>query len=267
MKLSVIIVTFNHQKYLENCLASLLKSLEAINSEVIVVDNHSTNGTIERLKEIGKSKFKVIQNKKNLGFAQACNQGIKKAKGGYLLLLNPDTQVNQEGLRKLIEFLDKNKEAACGAPQLLNPDKSLQYSIRRFPDSFTVIARRTPLRRLSFVNKRNNFHLMKNISHHQTREIDWALGSCLLVRKETFKKIGLFDEGFFVYCEDIDWFWRLKKAGLKAYYFPQTKIIHHHLARSDKKLFSKESYYHLRSIVYFFRKYWQEILTGRYPEK
>lgn len=265
MILSVIIVNYNHRQYLRKCLTSLLTSLQGIKSEILVVDNYSIDGSLALLKKEFLQKITLIENRRNLGFSRAANLGIRKAKGKYLFLLNPDTQVNSQSLNELIKFLDKKKEAACVVPQLLHPDKSLQYSIRRFPDFLTVIARRTPLRSFSLVRRRNNFHLMKKISHQKMREIDWALGSCLLVRRETLEAVGLFDEGFFVYGEDIDWFWRLKKAGFKAYYLPQAKIIHHHLAKSDQQLFSKESYYHFKSIVYFFRKYWQEILTGRYP--
>lgn len=276
MKLSVIIVNYNHKKYLEDCLNSLFGGLKKIKAEILVIDNRSIDSSIDFLKKIKNKKInslrsffpseiKIIFNKKNLGFAKACNKGIRKARGEYILLLNPDTQVVGESIKLMMDFLEKRKDITCVVPKLLNPDKTLQYSIRRFPGVLTVLLRRTPLRWTNLLRKRDDFHLMKDINHNRTKKIDWALGSCLMTRRNIFDQVGLFDEHFFVYCEDIDWFYRLKKARLKAYYLPKAKVIHHHLAISDKKLLSKESFYHTKSMIYFFKKYWREIVTFKYP--
>lgn len=265
MKLSVIIVNYNHKKYLKTCLNSLLKNLKGITFEVFLIDNNSKDGSVGFLKQKASKKIKIILNKKNLGFARACNQGIRRAKGDYILLINPDIKVLKESVGKMIDFLERNRGLGCVAPKLLNPDQSLQYSIRRFPNVLTVLIRRTPLRLLPFIKNKDALHLMKNVNHNRIIKIDWALASCLMVKRKVFDQIGLFDENFFVYCEDIDWFYRLKKAGLGAYYLPEAKVIHHHLAKSDKKLLSKESLYHTKSMIYFFKKYWREILTFKYP--
>lgn len=265
MKLSVVIVSHNHEQYLQDCLSCLLKEFQSVRSEVFVIDNHSSDNSVDLIKEKFNKQVNLIENKQNLGFAKACNQGIKRAEGNYIFFLNPDTQVAKGSIRKMINFLEEYKETDCVVPKLLNLDKSLQYSIRRFPNLLMVLIRRTPLRLVPFIKSKDASHLMKDISHNQIIEIDWALASCMMVRKRVFKQIGLFDENFFVYCEDIDWFWRLKKAGLKAHYLPKAKVLHHHLAKSDKKLLSRETFYHTKSMIYFFRKYWKDILTGRYP--
>jgi hypothetical protein len=266
IKLSVIIVVYNHQQFLANCLSSLRISTAAFKPKVIVIDNCSTDGSVNFLKSNFKDFIRLIQNPKNYGFAKACNQGIQKAQGDYLLFLNPDTQITGQAIEKMILFLDHHPLVACLVPCLLNPDQTPQFSLRNFPGIITVLAKRTPLKFLPYFKKARDFHLEKNFPS-QPQAINWALGSCFLIRKKVFEKIGYFDEHFFVYCEDIDFFYRLKKAGLKTYFLPEAKVIHYHQAKSDKVLFSKESFYHFKSILYFFKKYFWEILTNKYPGK
>lgn len=267
MVLSAIIVVFNHKNYLERCLNSLVRELKNIGeSEIRVIDNHSTDGSTQLIKRQFGKKVKLVCHKENLGFARACNKGIRAAKGKYILILNPDTEITRGSLKSMINALEK-ESIGCLVPRLINPDGSLQYSIRRFPRLITVIARRTPLRLIHLFEKQNEFHLMKDVDHSQMIAIDWALGGCVLTKRQIFGKIGYFDEKFFLYCEDIDWFYRLRKQGLTAFYYPKASIIHHHIAKSDKKLLSRESFYHFKSLCYFFKKYFPEIVSLKYPLK
>ncbi len=265
MKITVVIVVYNHKEYLKNCLDFLLRAVDGLSYEIFLIDNHSNDGSANFLKKREGERIKVILNKKNLGFARACNQGIRKAKGEYLLLLNPDVELEKESVKLMINFLEKRKNPVVAVPLLFNPDGSVQYSIRKFPGFFSALIRRTPLRLFPFLPR--DFHFVKKINQKKPTQIDWALGGCFLAKREVFEKIGLLDEKFFVYCEDIDWFYRLRKERIKAYCFPEAKATHYHLAKSDKKIFSKESFYHFRSMVYFFKKYWREIFSFRYPPK
>jgi len=152
--------------------------------------------------------------------------------------------------------MDEHPEAgACGA-QLLFPDGTLQLSCRRFPDLRTFLVRRTPFRRFLWGSSANAYHLMADIDHHLAQPVDWLLGACLLVRREIINTVGLMDESYYLYVEDIDWCYRMKQRGWQVWYVPSAKIIHHHLAVSDKALLSQRSWIHFQSMVRFYRKFW-----------
>lgn len=225
MKLSVIIVNHNGAEFLRNCLRSIYSQTPGWDFETLVIDNHSQNQSPDILKPF--PQVKTIINQANLGFAKAVNQGIKIARGEYILLLNNDTIVLPHSLEQLVNFMDSLPQAmACGG-KVLNPDGSLQYSCRRFPGLSTALFNRQSL--LSRVLKDNKFsrdYLMSGWEHNETKEVDWVSACYLIMRRQAIEKIGLFDDKFFMYCEDVDWCLRAKKLGLKIYYCPQAPIIH-----------------------------------------
>lgn len=221
MDLSIIIVNWNTKNYLEQCLRSIFKHTKGIKYEIFVVDNASTDDSPRMVKE----KFpqvKLIENKENMGFAKANNQGIKKSSGKYILLLNSDTKILDSALEKTIEFMDKRPEAAAVGCRLLNPDMSIQKSIGNFPGIWQTILDITlvgaPYRK--FINWR--IKRFKN-----PIEVECVAGAFLLVRKKSIEKTGLMDENYFVYSEDIDWCYRLKKKAGKIFYFPNAEAIHY----------------------------------------
>lgn len=264
---SVIIVSHQHRKYLYECLQSLMGGMNGLRSEIIVIDNRSTDGTVESLNHDILSNITLIRNTRNLGYAKACNLGISIAKSDVILLLNPDVLVGHDSIGRLLRFLRHHRHAACVVPVLNNYDGTIQYSCRKFPGLKDTLLKRTPLRWFVDLSKTERYDekILTLINNKEIFRIDWALGGCLMANKSTFEKLGCFDERFFLYCEDIDWFYRLKKAGFTAYCFPDVALYHKHLAASDHRLFSVESLHHTAGIVKFVIKHFSDILGGRYP--
>lgn len=253
LPISVIVVTHNHASYIQRCLEALILEVEPLGGEILVVDNRSDDRSAEIVKSY--PSVRLFINSERRGFAANSNYGMALAEGHYLLLLNPDTEVLPGALQNLLQFMDTHPEVGlCGA-QLLFPNGQVQPSPRRFPTLGSVIARRTPLRAFLKNSRLNSHHLMMDMDHNQPQPVDWLLGACLLVRREALNQVGPLDEGFFLYVEDIDWARRMHCAGWQVYYLPTAKIIHHHLAVSDKRLWSRYSFFHLQSMVRYVRKY------------
>ncbi len=258
--LSVITVTHNHANYIEKCLDALVPELERLDGEVIVVDNRSDDESAAITQQYPSVKLHI--NNKRRGFSANNNYGMALAKGRYLLLLNPDTEVQPRALETLIAFMDAHPQVGmCGA-QLLFPDGTIQPSPRRFPTLGSVIARRTPLRIFLRQSVLNQHHLMGDLDHGKTQSVDWLLGACMFIRREVLETVGPLDEGYFLYVEDIDWARRMHDANWQVYYVPTAQIIHHHIAVSDKKLWSRYMWIHFKSMVRYTRKYLLPILPG-----
>jgi O-antigen biosynthesis protein len=226
-QLSVIIVNYNVKNLLENCLHSLYSALDAIPSEVIVVDNCSDDGSVEML----RARFpqaRVIENQANVGFAKANNQALALARGTFLWLLNPDTLVQEDTARVMMRFLDDHPDAGMVGCKILLPTGEFQLSCRRsFPSpwvSFTKLAGLSALFPQSRLFGRYN---LTYLSEDESHEVDAISGSCMLLRREVYKRIGGLDERFFMYGEDLDWCYQVQNAGWKIHYVHSTKIIHY----------------------------------------
>jgi N-acetylglucosaminyl-diphospho-decaprenol L-rhamnosyltransferase len=251
--LSVITVTHNHAHFIEPCLQALVPETNKIGGEIIVIDNHSDDRSAEIARQY--PSVNVVVNSVRRGFSANNNYGMAIAQGRYLLLLNPDTEVLPGALDQLITFMDANPQVGmCGA-KLLFPDGTVQPSPRRFPSLGSFIARRTPLRIFLRQSKLNQYHLMLDVDHSQAMPVDWLLGACMFIRREILATVGPLDEGYFLYVEDIDWAKRMHQSHWQIYYVPQAKIIHHHLAASDKKLLSRYTAFHLQSMLRYARKH------------
>jgi GT2 family glycosyltransferase len=247
MDLSIIIVNWNTKDLLVQCLESVYQTIKEIEMEVIVVDNGSTDGSIaaaaERFPEV-----KFIQNQMNLGFARANNQAFSLSRGRYLLLLNPDTIVKNGATEGLISFMDAHPEAGVAGPQLLNSDGSKQNSIANFPSLATELFNKSLLRRLfpkRFPGKERDYT--------EPLEVDSVIGACMIVRREVIEPVGLLDEDYFLFLEETDWCYRIKRAGWKIYHLPQVEISHFQGkgVETEKKK-AKVEYY--RSLHHFFKK-------------
>ncbi len=241
--LSIIIVSYNTRELLEKCLDSVIKSLsrhpdpakggaggQDLPTEIIVVDNHSQDNTVTWLKKYIKASAKIrskigvdlslIVNNDNLGFAKANNQGIKIARGEYILLLNSDTIVKNGALGKMVSFMEERKEFAILGPKLLNADGTPQPSLGKFP-TLPVVAAMLFLEHFlpaSFLRVRG--------SPKNEREGDWVMGAALLLRREVYEKIGGLDENIFMYMEEADLTRRIRQLGFKTAYFHKMQIIH-----------------------------------------
>lgn len=229
--LSIIIVSFNAKEFLLNCLESIYKETKEINYEVIVIDNGSTDGTVEALtakSEKRKMKnLRIIANKENLGFAAANNQGIKVAKGRYILLLNQDTVLLEEALQKMLSFMDKYPQIGLAGCQLLNQDKTIQPSAGYFPRLSKIFLMMSFLDDLPLLRDVLKPYQTRNIKFYtKLRYPDWVQGAFYFLRKEAIDDVGLLNEDYFMYMEDVDYAYRLKKAGWEVVFVPEAKIIH-----------------------------------------
>lgn len=222
---SVCIVSWNVAADLRTCLASLREQVNPPELEVIVADNASADGTVAMLEQ-EFPEVKVIANRENRGFAAASNQCLRWARGRYLLLLNPDTVVPPDGLRRLVEVADANPDAGIVAPKLLNPDGTLQHSCRRFPTIAAAVFRHTLLGRLFPRARSEASYIMEDFDHQAERDVDWVSGACFMVRREAFEQVGELDERFKWGSEDVDYCMRMHRAGWRVLYTPATAIVH-----------------------------------------
>ncbi len=222
--LSVGLVSWNVWADLRACLLSLREN-PGLRLQVIVVDNASADDTVSRLRQ-EFPEAELIVNAENRGFAAASNQALAAAEGRYLLLLNPDTVVPPQGLEELVAFADQHPEAGIVGPQLRYPDGSLQYSARHFPTITAALFRNTWLGRLFPKARAVQAYLMTDWDHTEVREVDWVSGAALLIRREAYEQVGPLDERFYWGSEDVDYAWRVHKAGWQVLYTPAPRIIH-----------------------------------------
>lgn len=227
MELSVVIVNYNVKYFLEHCLHSVYKSLKNIEAEVFVVDNNSVDGSIGMIRE-KFPKVELILNKKNVGFARANNQAIKKASGEYVLLLNPDTVVEEDTFEKCLLFMDQHPDAGgLGVKMIDGKGNFLPESKRSLPKPSVAFYKIFGFSSLFPKSRLFGKYHLTYLSKDKIHVVDILPGAFLLMRKAALDKTGLLDEQFFMYGEDIDISYRILKAGYKNYYFPETTIIHY----------------------------------------
>ncbi len=224
-KVSIVIVAWNSWKYLPACLDSIYAQKE-IDKEVTVIDNGSRDGSSEKLSK-SYPQVKLIANTRNLGYARACNQGMKEAKGEFILLLNPDTVLQEDSMATMLEFMTKSPEVGALGPQLLNFDDTIQPSCRRFPTHTTLLWEFTGLSRLFPKHPVFGSWRMGDFDFQRIREVDQPMASALLIRKEVTEKVDLMDQSFVMFFNDVDYCYRIKQASFKIVYYPDAKVFHH----------------------------------------
>lgn len=224
--LSICIVTLKSKNYLKNCLESIYAHCNHISYEIIVVDNHSEDGTLEMLQN-DYPNVNVIANPSNLGYSRPMNQALRRAEGIYCAQLNPDTLVHPEAFEKMITFMDANSDVGICTPKVLNRDGTLQKQCRRSEARpWDVITYFTGLSRLFPKNKFFAGYLLTYLPEDEINAVEAVSGSCMLIRREVIDQIGYLDEDMFSYQEDTDFCFRARKAGWKVIYFPQASITH-----------------------------------------
>jgi N-acetylglucosaminyl-diphospho-decaprenol L-rhamnosyltransferase len=219
--LSVIVVNWNTCRLLEACLRSVDAARQDLAVEVLVVDNGSSDGSVELVRK-GFPSDELIANAGNRGYAAANNQGVERARGRYLLLLNSDTEVDTAALRTLVAYADDHPEAGVIGPKLLNPDGSLQPSGGRFPTPVSTVASLLGLHRLT---GRPRYGTERNYS--VPAEVDEVSGAAMLIRREVVAQVGGLDEGFAWGYEDVDYCLRVRRAGWRVQYVPDARVMHH----------------------------------------
>lgn len=227
MKLSIIIVNYNVKFFLEQCLHSVYKAIANIDAEIIVIDNNSVDGSCSMIKN-KFPKLTFIENKKNVGFSKANNQGIRIAKGEYVLLLNPDTVVEEETFEKIIKFMNNTPDAGgLGVKMIDGKGTFLPESKRGLPTPAVSFYKIFGLAKLFPKSKKFSKYHLGYLDKNKIHKVDVLSGAFMLIRKNVLDKIGLLDETFFMYGEDIDLSYRIKLAGYNNYYYPHTTIIHY----------------------------------------
>lgn len=244
MDLSIIIVNYNTKELTGNCINSVIKNTRHISYEIILVDNASKDGSCEYLKDIFPG-IQIIANSENMGFAKANNQGIKAAKGKYILLLNSDTEFIEDCISPLLKYLDDNHSVIIVGCKVLNADRTLQESVYHFPSVWSELIFFTKGVIKNFWDPVTYFHKMKYWGHNSIKHVDCISGCFLLVKKYIFGQVGLLDERFFMYYEDSEFCFRVNSyRSNSVYYYPYRSIIHHHGKSIDNIKFAtlKECY-------------------------
>ena len=248
MKLSVVIVSYNVRSYLEQCLQSVQKALEGIEGEVFVVDNHSDDDSVVTVRE----KYPwvtLIENQENLGFAKANNQAIRQSQAEYVLLLNPDTVVAEDTLHGVLAFMDEHPKAGGAGVMMCYEDGSRAPESRRALPTPWVAA----LKMLGFTKR----YYMSHLPWDQPCRIEVVSGAFCLLRHEALKTVGLLDEDFFMYGEDIDLSYRLLKGGWENWYLPYSII--HYKGRSTQKSDFRYVHVFYQAMLIFFQKHYSHL--------
>ena len=215
---SVVVVTFNALPWIEQALESVR------GNETIVVDHGSTDGTLELVRERFPEARLIEQENKGLGGGS--NAGMRVASGAYVLLLNSDAWALDDAVERLAAFADEHPEAAVVGPRLLNPDGSLQRSVRGFPSVWRLATEYLFLRKLAPRSRALNSFYGAGFDHDEVREAEFLMGACLLVRREAADTVGLFDEDFFMFSEETDWCYRFRQAGWHVLFTPEAEFVH-----------------------------------------
>jgi GT2 family glycosyltransferase len=262
--LTIVIVSWNVRDLLRRCLQSIAsQALRRPNEcvwelgqrsvEIIVIDNASVDGSPEML----RAEFpgiRLIANDENRGFTAANNQGLALSQGRYLLLLNPDTEVQQGALEVMLGTMDDHPKVGGLGPRLLYPDGTPQPSRRRFPTFATALVESTVVQEWWADNRILRRYYMADIPEDALQPVDWVVGACLLVRREAYQQVGGLDEEFFMYSEELDWCRRLKDAGWELVYQPKATIIHHE-GQSSQQVVPDRHIHFQTSKVRYFRKH------------
>jgi GT2 family glycosyltransferase len=240
---SVVVVTYNALPWVERALESVR------GHETIVVDHGSTDGTLELVRERFPEARLIEQENKGLGGGS--NAGMRIASGDYFLLLNSDAWALEDGVERLAAFADEHPEAAVVGPRLLNPDGTLQPSVRGFPSVWRLATEYFFLRKLAPRSSALNSYYAGGFDHDEARQIEWAMGPCFLVRREAADAVGLFDESFFMFWEETDWLYRFHRAGWKTWFLPEAEVVHVGGATHGGRMFGEN----VKALVGFFEKH------------
>jgi len=255
MDLSIIIVSWNVSNLLKKCINSIYKRTQGISFEVFVIDNASADNTVQIIRK-NFSQVKLIINQENKGFAGANNQGIKGAEGDYVLLLNPDTELKEDSFTKMVKFMKDNPKCGIAGCHLLNPDGSHQDSVRRFPKFLDQALILLKLHHIFPQFAPFQHYLCKDFDYKQEQQVDQVMGAFFMIRRKVIEQIGLLDEKFFIWFEEVDYCQRAKAAGWQVIYTPLTSIIHH-FGQSFKQVMTiKKQKIWNRSLRYYFFKHY-----------
>jgi len=258
--LAVVVASYNVAALLAECLESIETARGALEVEVVVVDNDSSDGSQEMV-SVSYPDVRLICNDVNEGFAKANNRAIKETRARYVLLLNPDTKIPERTLEPMIAFLDQNPDVGVVGPRVVRPDGAMDEACRRgFPTPLSAAARFLQLDRV-FPKSRTFGSYRQTFKDPGDRyEVDSVVGAFMMLRRSALEDVGVLDEDFFMFGEDLDWCWRFKKRDWRIYYLGDQEVIHHKGASCTTAPHRMNWHFH-RSMVLFHRKH----LVQRYP--
>lgn len=252
VELSVIIVSWNVRDLLRQCLSSIALNKDNLQLEVIVVDSASSDDTVAMVAREFPDVH-ILAQSENVGFPRGNNIGMRAASGRYLLLLNPDTRVLAGALVKLVSFINGKPEIGVVGPRLRYPDGTIQSSRRRFPTMFTAFFESTWLESYAPRPVLRSYRVL-DVPEGETVEVDWVMGAALLVRSEVIETVGLMDESYFMYSEELDWCRRIKEAGWRIVYYPEAEVVHYEGKSSEQAVTSRHINFQ-RAKLRYFRKF------------
>lgn len=260
MDLTIVIVSYQVRDCLQRSLQSLSRAADSLACQIIVVDNASTDDSPALVRE-NFPQVHFIANAENFGFAKANNQGLALAEGRYWMLLNPDTEIldgDALALHKMIGFMDENARAGACGPSLVYPDGTRQHSAFRFPSLVQIYIDLFPVNWRLRESRWNGRYAPSQYARGVPFPIDHPLGACLMVRAETARQVGVLDESYFIYAEEVDWCFRIKQAGWQIWCVPAARIVHHE-ARSTRQ-FRERMFVELwKARFTFFRKHYSPL--------
>ena len=263
MRLSVVIITYNALAFLKPCLESLREVLDSPDAELILVDNASSDGTVDYVKQ-HFPQIRLIELDRNRGISYARNRGIEKAVGEYVLLLDSDTVANREAIDGMVTYMDANPRAGICGCRLLSIDNKIQDSFKKYPSigykaNNLLIAAAGKLKMKGLVQsleKRNGRYTYGDPALITSPfSPTYLIGACQMIRRAMIAETGLLDERIFYGPEDADFCLRAAKAGWEVVYLPQFGITHHWQRSTGKKIFSTLTFKHIKALLYFYRKY------------
>ncbi|GGI46200.1 glycosyl transferase [Paenibacillus marchantiophytorum] len=257
MDLSIIVLNYKTRELTLACLESVFSSSTSYNYEIILIDNASNDSIIQAINE-QYPQVVTIANTDNVGFSKANNQGIRVAKGRYVLLLNSDTIVQPDTMDTMLHFMDENPPVGASGCKIVLPDGSLDKACKRgFPTPSASFYYAFGFSKLFPKKPRFNQYQLGYLNPDEEYPIDSLVGAFMLIRREAIEQVGMLDEEFFMYGEDIDWCYRIKQAGWVNYYYPRTHIVHHKGASSRRKPFKIIYEFH-RAMILFHNKHYRQ---------
>ena len=254
LDLSVIIVSHGHEHFLVTCLSSLIPALSGLAAEVILVDNLG-RGHLSNLIDRSQLPVVFLENQTPQGFAWNTNHAVRSASGRYLLFLNPDTQLLSGHLATALTLLEQDPTVGAVGCKLLNPDGSRQENPRRFPTLPEIVARGLYTDKWLRPPQPSQSKYPDDESHRSLIPVDWVMGAFMLLARSHFESVGGMDEHFFLYYEDVDLCYRLRRCGLTTCYFPGITVLHHHHRASAARPFGSHWRWHVQSVCRYFWKH------------
>ncbi len=278
MDVSIVILNYKQKGLVRQCVKGIVAAKPELEYEIIVVDNNSGDGVLNDVKKLFdpqasdeeatlfKSRHSdfpplvCIASDENRGMGAGNNLGMKRAKGEFVFVINPDVAITKGSLEHLVQYMRTHSDIGVLGPKLINPDGTIQDSCRRFPKFLTPLYRRTFLGKFSFAKKALDDYLMMDWDHRQIRDVDWLFGAALLMPRTALEEVGMFDEDFFLYFEDLDLCRRFWEQSYRVVYYPEVELVHYHQRESAnggslKALFNRATRAHIASWLQYSQKY------------